>query len=534
MTTVEALHRPVRSGTAAISAETSAGISAGLRLFCVVAIVVGIAAALYFYGHRTSLWEDELIAVTHANQPLPLFFIEILRNDLHPPLYFLQLDGWLALGSDSDRWVLANSLAWAAISLVAVFFVTRAVHGPRAAWLATTLFAVLPNFIWSAGTLRMYAALPACVLFAYYANRHWFETRRARWLLFALLTEVVLAYTHAVEFFFVAFIVFGALVEAGVAGRLRRSTARFVESLPMWLLVQIVFGVLVLPLAMSALVRGSDASAPDSIVAMLTVGGSLFAGWKTSSIVWVRVGGSILFLVLVAAALVDRGSRARTLAIPLAALAVALIVGLVVKPIFKQPVFAANLLPFIVLGAVAASRSRAGTVVIATCIVVLAVVAFPLALRQAQPEGYADAARWVRDRAKPGDVVVVPNVSVFWGVMRYAVGPDWGRPLAVMPTPNAEWARLNDKLARLFGPDVPKRLGLVPERNDVVRDGVRYVLGSDAVAETRDAAHVWLVKRERYKTDIQVDPRFRPAELAPATFGDGELRIERLDAARSP
>ncbi len=506
-----------------------------LPAFCIVAIGVGVAAAIYFYLHRGSLWEDELIAITHANQPLPLFFMEVLRNDIHPPLYFLQLDAWLALGANTDGWALANSLAWGAASLVAMFFVARALYGSRAAWLATALFAVLPNFIWSAGTLRMYAALPASVLFAYYANRRWFDTRKATWLAACLVVEVALAYTHAVEFFFVAFIVFGAFVEAWFAGRVRLPTLRFSHSVRMWLIVQIVFGFGVLPLAASALVRGSDASAPDSALAMLTVGGALVAGWKTSGLWGVRAVGTAVFVLLIGAGLSDRDGRWRTLAIPIAALLVAMAVAAFLKPIFKQPVFAANLLPFIVLGAAGAARAPFARSIVVGCIVVLAIAAFPLALPQAQPEAYAAAARSVRDRATPGDVVVVPNVSVYWGVVRYAVGADWGRPLAIMPVPNAEWARLNERIGRLLGADAPRRLGLVPDRDFVMRDGVRYVLGNDAVAETADARHVWLVTRERYPVDLKVDPRLRPSEAVhPETFGDGELRVRRLDRPDLP
>ena len=56
------------------------------RRICVLSIVIGCIAAAFWWWTRTSLWEDEIIAITHANQPLPLFFVELLRNDIHPPL----------------------------------------------------------------------------------------------------------------------------------------------------------------------------------------------------------------------------------------------------------------------------------------------------------------------------------------------------------------------------------------------------------------------------------------------------------------
>ena len=528
--------RPRRTAARSAGSETTPQLPRLSFVLCLVAIAVGLAATLYFFGRRGSLWEDELIAITHANQPLPLFFIEVLRNDIHPPLYFLQLDAWLALLPAGDGWALGNSLVWAVVSAATIFHVAARLHGIRAAWVATALFVVLPSFAWSAGTLRMYAALPAFVVFTYYANRRWFDTRQGRWLAIALVAEVATAYLHAVEFYFVAFILLGALTEAMAAGRMRIPSLHFARSVRMWLLVQVVFGLCVLPIAASALVRGSDAAAPGSAAALLTLGGTLMAGWKASALPWARIGGTVLFAMLLGIGLLERGSRWRTLAIPVGALLVATLIGVVLKPIYKQPVFAANLLPFVVLGAAAAAaRTRFALAVALLVVVVLAMAAFPLAARQAQPEGYASAARSVRDRAVPGDVVVVPNVSVFWGIARYAVGPTWGKPLEILPPPNEEWTRLDRRIASTFGAEAPQRLGLVPLRNFVDHDGVRYVLGNDALDETRQAVHVWLVTRDRYQTDIRIDPLFKASDaLGPMTFGDGELLVRRFDRSAQP
>ncbi len=505
-----------------------------LRLLVAVALVAGLGAALRFFASRGSLWEDEIIAITHGNEPLPRFFVETLRNDIHPPLFFLQLDGWRALGGDGDRWALANSLAWAVVSLVVIFVVARRLHGPRAGWFAAALFAVLPSFAWSAGTLRMYAMLPACVVAVYAANRRWFDTRRVRWLVACLVGEVLLAYVHAVEFFFVAFIVVGSLVEAWTRAA-RPRAGRFVRSVAPWFAVQVLFGLAVLPLAASALLRSSDASAPGSLGALLSVGGSLIAGWRTSGVPALRLGGTAIFAVLVVAALADRDSRARTIAIPLGALVVATILALAVKPIYKQPVFAANLLPFVVLGAAAAAaRYRAAALAVGGCIVVLAIATVPLGPAMRQVEPYAPAALAVRDGVVPGDVVVVPNVSVYWGIVRYAVGPRWGRPLEVMSPPNAQWRALGERLARWPGLDA-RAIGLAPERDFVDHDGVRYLIGGDALDATMNAPHVWVVTHDHYESDVKIDPRLVPSTVvAPQSFGDGELLVRRFDRPASP
>ena len=534
--TSQAPAHPAAGRWTQVGAPLRAGpVSTGLRTTCVAAIVVGVVAALRFFALRGSLWEDELIAITHANQPLPSFFVELLRNDIHPPLYFLQLDAWLALGANSDRWALANSLLWAAISIATVFFVARALNGARAAWIATALFAVLPSTVWSAGTLRMYAAIPACILLVYFANRRWFDARAGAWLLAVFAAEVLLAYVHAVEFYFVAFAALAAFAEAVGNRRMRVPSLRFSQSVRMWLIVQVLVGLCVLPLAGSALLRGSDAAAPDTARTMLTVGGALVAGWKTSGIGWLRAVGTVIFVALVGCGIAARDSRVRTVVMPVGALLAAMLISLFFKPIFKQPVFAANLLPFVVLGAgVAADRFDGARILVMACLALLAAAAVPLVPLLAQGEAYAAAAHSVRERARPGDVVVVPNVSVFWGVVRYAIGPSWGQPLSILPPPNPEWERLNERIAKTLGPDAPRRLGLVPERDFVDADGVRYVLGQNVAAETAAAGHVWLVTRERYQADVRLGPQFAPSEVVgPETFGNGELLVRRFDRVPS-
>jgi ABC-type dipeptide/oligopeptide/nickel transport system permease component len=45
------------------------------------ALVSGITSAIVFWWNRGSLWEDEIIAITHGLESFPDFFIQILRNE---------------------------------------------------------------------------------------------------------------------------------------------------------------------------------------------------------------------------------------------------------------------------------------------------------------------------------------------------------------------------------------------------------------------------------------------------------------------
>lgn len=503
------------------------------RIVCIATITLGLLVSLFYWWNRQGLWEDEIIAITHANQPFPLFFIEVLRNDVHPPVYFLQLKLWQQLGFHSDQAILANSLVWAAISLCALFYMARAVYGAKAAWYAAAIYAVFPIFAFSAANLRMYAMVPAMAVLVWYANHRWFGTARNKWLAIAILTEVVLAYMHAIEFYFVAFFVMAAFAEALFQRRAGDSSpaVKSTAAIAKWLGWQAVVVVLMLPLMGSAVVRGSDAGAPASGLAILLEPGALVAGWGPSSILFLRITGLVIFCVLAALAMKEPSVRLRTLIIPIGALGVAIAVSMLAKPMLKVPVFAANLLPFLALGAgvgVAIHAKPWARNAVYGCLALLCAAAAPLVVYQLKPGGYQETAQYLMAKVQPGDVVIVPNVSVYWGVLRYAVGPNWGKPLEVMPLePNPQWASLTAKL----GLEVTDRLGLRPETDTVAHNGVRYAVGQDARQATAQAKRVWVVHRDGYRVDVELGGPFMRHSMVRA--GSSDLVISRFDSGPS-
>lgn len=500
------------------------------RVVCILTILLGFLVSLFWWWSRQGLWEDEIIAITHANQPFPLFFIEVLRNDVHPPIYFLQLKLWQALGFDSDHGILANSLFWAAVSISALFYMTRSVYGAKAAWYVAAIYAIFPIFAYSASNLRMYSLVPAMAVLVWYANHQWFQTGRNKWLAIAILVELALAYVHAIEFYFVAFLVASAFAEALL---LRRGdnppfAARSNAAMAKWLCWQAAVMVLMLPLMGSAIVRGSDAGAPSSGLAIFLEPGALVAGWGPSSILSLRIAGLLVFLVLAGLAMKEPTSRLRTLIIPIGALGVAIAVSMLAKPMLKVPVFAANLLPFLALGAgvgVAFHARAWARGALYACLALLCAAAAPLVLYQIAPGAYNATGRYLAAKAQPDDIVVVPNVSVYWGVLRYAAGPNWGKPLEVMPLePNPQWASLTAKL----GPAATDMLGLRPRTDTVTHDGVRYAIGQDARMATAQAKRIWVVHRDGYLVDVDLGGPFTRRSMV--RVGGGELVVSRFES----
>jgi hypothetical protein len=363
----------------------------------------------------------------------------------------------------------------------------------------------------------------------WYANHQWFQSGRNKWLAIAILMELALAYVHAIEFYFVAFLVASAFAEALLLRRGGNApfAAKSNKAMAKWLCWQTAGMVLMLPLMGSAVVRGSDAGAPSSGLAILLEPGALVAGWGPSSILSLRIAGLFLFCVLAGLAMKEPASRLRTLIVPIGALGLAIAVSMLAKPMLKVPVFAANLLPFLALGAGVgvAFHARAWTRgALYVCLAVLGAAAAPLALYQIAPGAYQHTGRYLAAKAQPGDIVVVPNVSVYWGVLRYAVGPDWGKPLEVMPLePNPQWASLTAKL----GPAVTDMLGLHPRTDTVIHEGVRYTIGQDARTATAQARRVWVVQRDGYLVDVDLGGPFKRQSMV--RVGGGELVVSRFE-----
>ena len=85
-----------------------------------VAAILAAALVLRCIGVTSQwLWLDELLAVNWTVHGPWVALVNILRFDLHPPLYYLQLSLW-ALVSHDDVWLMANSIFWstAAIGLL--------------------------------------------------------------------------------------------------------------------------------------------------------------------------------------------------------------------------------------------------------------------------------------------------------------------------------------------------------------------------------------------------------------------------------
>src|ERR1700691_4084014 len=93
-------------------------ITPGIAVAALMVFVLGIFLRIVALG-REGLWMDEIYSATFAAMPFVDTLVAVLRFDVHPPLYYLQLVVWSAM-VDVDRWLTSNSVLCVAATLLAV------------------------------------------------------------------------------------------------------------------------------------------------------------------------------------------------------------------------------------------------------------------------------------------------------------------------------------------------------------------------------------------------------------------------------
>jgi mannosyltransferase len=183
---------------------------AGTRLAAPGALVLLLAVSLYLRTRELGIgfWIDEGLSVGISDRPLHAI-PHALREDGSPPLYYMLLHFWLALGGRSEGGVRALSLLFALLAVPAAWWAGKAIfRSMRAAWIAAVLMALNPFLSQYAQEARMYSlvallAIPAtaCFVRAYALDAESPQARRP-WIAGFSVAVAVSLYTHNWPIFF--------------------------------------------------------------------------------------------------------------------------------------------------------------------------------------------------------------------------------------------------------------------------------------------------------------------------------------------
>lgn len=159
--------------------------------------VVGLAAWLRFYDlTAAAIWGDEGSSLLLSQYSLADLWVHA-SHDVHPPLYFMLLKGWIGLFGDGIFSIrLLSALPGIATVLLGAWLV-RLIATARAAWLAALLLALLPTAVRYSQEVRMYSLLGLWLLGATIALVYWVrQPQRARYLVVYALLMTAAFYTH--------------------------------------------------------------------------------------------------------------------------------------------------------------------------------------------------------------------------------------------------------------------------------------------------------------------------------------------------
>lgn len=157
--------------------------------------IMALAVIVRLYGIAAeALWLDETTSLMLARMDVPSL-IRWTANDIHPPLYYILLHFWIAIGHSEIA--IRGFSALAGVLTVLVLFGLGDTLFDRATGLWAALFLALnPLHVWYSQEARMYALLTLLYSTSLLlALKSWQRGRWYHWVGYALVTAATL-YTH--------------------------------------------------------------------------------------------------------------------------------------------------------------------------------------------------------------------------------------------------------------------------------------------------------------------------------------------------
>ena len=459
-----------------------------LDILIAISITVGLLLRVVLFPVHPNLWEDEIIATTHAVQPFGTLLVNVFRNDIHPPLYFIQLHAW-SLISHADVWFVCNSIFWSICALASLFIATRqSTADDRLAAAAVGILAILPTSIADAFSVRMYSMLSAMVIWSFYFTHRAFFEKSSRDGIFVAIISLLIVYTHAIGFLAVLFGATYALIQLV-------STRAVFRHYLWWIFVYGGTAVLAAPILATDLLHDANLPPVTSFDTTLS--------WASVSTIGIAGGaevlsaGLFLFLIVSVAGCINSQTRAISISFIIAPLLLAVLASLTIKPVFKGNFFSAVESPFVAL--VLARLICAVPKQFFRGLAFAALSATLLALRlesgslDIKSTNFPAAAGVIRAQWHNGDMIYVPQLSMFWGIAWYLVGSDWGSPLNIAPKPNPQWT----KVYAVLGPGLVKGLGLMPSSQKLVAGKFTLYVGDASQVAGEGATCLWVLAYPR-------------------------------------
>ncbi|MFJ2999976.1 MULTISPECIES: glycosyltransferase family 39 protein [Enterobacterales] len=206
-------------------------------------LIVIFAAVIRFISLTDKyFWCDEASSVLTSRYDVGALLYHA-SFDVHPPLYYLLLHGWMSLFGDSILAVRSLSLVFGVITVALTIKLTRWIAGKRAALLAGWLVAIMPMAVRYSQEARMYALMGMLTIAATMALMMWLKKPDNRRYLFAYALLVTLSfYTH----YFTIFALFSHWIVLLALSFQRDEPVNYLKQ-PAWWLANLAIGLAYIP-----------------------------------------------------------------------------------------------------------------------------------------------------------------------------------------------------------------------------------------------------------------------------------------------
>jgi 4-amino-4-deoxy-L-arabinose transferase-like glycosyltransferase len=164
------------------------------RLIIAALCLLYIAARLWRLGD-SCLWFDEIFSVHAAEHDWGSLFSFVAKDLIHPPLFYVVLKGWVAVGGESVFWLRLLPVVFSAAALFPLVRLCKELKLKSSViFLSLFLLAVNGALIKYTQTLRMYSMLMFLALLSMWLFARYFN-RGKSWVPL-VIANVLLVYTH--------------------------------------------------------------------------------------------------------------------------------------------------------------------------------------------------------------------------------------------------------------------------------------------------------------------------------------------------
>ena len=159
--------------------------------------ILALAALVRFYDLTASaIWGDEGSSLLMSHYSVAEIWVHAAR-DVHPPLYFVLLHGWIELFGDGIFSIRCLSALPGIATVWLGVWLMDLIAPRRASLLAGFLLALLPTAVRYSQEVRMYSLLGLWLIGATIALVYWIrQPRRTRYLVVYVVLMIAAFYTH--------------------------------------------------------------------------------------------------------------------------------------------------------------------------------------------------------------------------------------------------------------------------------------------------------------------------------------------------